>query len=176
WQGEVLAQIAAMVLKTRSPNGPAAVIRLIENSQMSEAAKKVVRRLGLSGFVGFDFVIEDSTGKAFLIEINPRATQTCHLQLGSRSILCAALCASCAESAAGRTASFTRRKTIFLCPPLAQGLLPPQVVDNAYFDKPQNDPEIVRLYGSSKRVTLSNVMKSLWRGARARTALERRSS
>src|SRR4029077_5329358 len=82
WQGEVLAQIAAIVLKTRSPKGPAAVIRLIENSQMSTAVKKIVRRLGLSGFAGFDFVIEDRTGKAFLIEINPRATQTCHLQLG----------------------------------------------------------------------------------------------
>lgn len=176
WQGEVLAQIAAMVLKTRSPNGPAAVIRLIENSQMSEAVKKVVRRLGLSGFVGFDFVIEDSTGKAFLIEINPRATQTSHLQLGSRSNLCAALCASLSGSAAARKASVTRRQTIVLWPHLAESLLPLQVVDNAYFDKPQNDPEIVRLYGSSKRVTLSNVMKSLWRGARARTALERRSS
>src|SRR5262249_5826563 len=168
--------IAAIVLKTRNPNGPAAVIRLIENPQMSEAVKKVVRRLGLSGFVGFDFVIEDATGKAFLIEINPRATQTCHLQLGSRSNLCAALCASLSGSAATRTASVTRRQTIVLWPHLAENMLPPQVVDNAYFDKPQNDPEIVRLYGSSKRVTLSNVMKSLWRGARARAALERRSS
>jgi hypothetical protein len=175
WQGEVLAQILAMVLKTRSPNGPAAVIRLIENSQMSEAVKKVVRRLGLSGFVGFDFVIEDSTGKAFLIEINPRATQTCHLQLGSRSDLCAALCASLSGSTAARKASVTRRQTIVLWPHLAESLLPLQMVDNAYFDKPQNDPEIVRLYGSSKRITLSKVMKSLWRGARARAALERRS-
>jgi predicted ATP-grasp superfamily ATP-dependent carboligase len=130
----------------------------------------------LSGLVGLDFVIEDSTGRAFLIEINPRATQTCHLQLGSRSNLCAALCASLSGRAAAKKASVTRRQTIVLWPHLAERLLPAHVVDNAYFDKPQNDPEIVRLYGSSNRATLSSVMKSLWKGVRARAALERRSS
>jgi predicted ATP-grasp superfamily ATP-dependent carboligase len=143
---------------------------------MSDAATKIVRRLGLSGFVGFDFVIEDSTGKAFLIEINPRATQSCHLQLGSQSNLCAALCASLSGTAAAKKASMTRRETIVLWPHLAERLLPARIVDNAYFDQPRNDPEIVRLYGSSKRLTLSNVMKSLWKGARARAALARRSS
>lgn len=176
WQGEVLAQIAAVVLETRSPNGPAAVIRLVENSQMSDAVKKIVRRLGLSGFVGFDFVIEESTGRAFLIEINPRATQSCHLQLGSRSNLCAALCASLSGSAAAKKASVTRRETIVLWPHLAESLLPAHIVDNAYFDQPQNDPEIVRLYGSNKGARLSNVMRSLWRAARTRAALARRSS
>jgi hypothetical protein len=173
WQGEVLAQIAATVLKTRSPNGPAAVIRLMENSQMSAAVKKIVRRLGLSGFVGFDFVIEDSTGKAFLIEINPRATQTCHLQLQSGSNLCAALSASLSAGAAAKRPSVTPCDTIVLWPHLAERLLPAHIVDNAYFDKPQNDPEVVRLYDSSKRITLSNVMKSLWRGARERAPLKK---
>lgn len=172
WRGEVLAQIAAMVLKTRSPNGPAAVIRLIENVQMSDAVKKLVRRLGLSGFVGFDFVVEDATGKAFLIEINPRATQTCHLQLHPGSNLCAALCASLSASAtAKKNDGVTPYQTIVLWPQLADRLLPAHVVDNAYFDKPQNDPEVVRLFGSSKRVTFSNVIKSLWRSAWARAPL-----
>ena len=167
WQGEVLAQIAAIVLKTRSPKGPAAVIRLIENSQMSAAGKKIVRRLGLSGFAGFDFVIEDRTGKAFLIEINPRATQTCHLQLGMRRNLSAALCASVSGSPMAKSPSVTALHTIVLWPHVSENLLPARLVERAYFDTPRDDPEVVRLYGSRKRFTLSNAMKSLWKAARA---------
>jgi predicted ATP-grasp superfamily ATP-dependent carboligase len=161
WQGEVLAQILAIVLKTRSPRGPAAVIRLIENSQMSAAVKTIVRRLGLSGFAGFDFVIEERTGKAFLIEINPRATQTCHLQLGVRRNLTAALCASVSGSPMAKSPSVTGRHTIVLWPHVSESLLPANLVERAYFDTPRHDPEVVRLYGSSKRLTLSNAMKSL---------------
>ena len=161
WQGEVLAQITAIVLKTRSPKGPAAVIRLIENSQMSAAAKTIVRRLGLSGFAGFDFVIEERTGKAFLIEINPRATQTCHLQLGMRRNLSAALCASVSGSPMAKSPSVTARHTIVLWPHVSENLLPARLVERAYFDTPRRDPEVVRLYGSSKRFTLSNAVKSL---------------
>ena len=167
WQGEVLAQITAIVLKTRSPKGPAAVIRLIENSQMSAAVKTIVRRLGLSGFAGFDFVIEDRTGKAFLIEINPRATQTCHLQLGMRRDLTAALCASVSGSPMAKRPSITAHHMIVLWPHVSENLLPAHLVEKAYFDTPRHDPEVVRLYGSSKRFTLSNAMKSLWNAARA---------
>jgi len=165
WQGEVLAQIAAIVLKTRSPKGPAAVIRLIENTQMSTAVKKIVRRLGLSGFAGFDFVIEDRTGKAYLIEMNPRATQTCHLQLGMRRNLSGALCAAAFESPMAKGASVTARHTIVLWPHVRENLLPAHLVERAYFDAPSHDPEVVRLYGSSKRSTLSNTVKSLWKAA-----------
>jgi hypothetical protein len=167
WQGEILAQTTAIVLKTRSPKGPAAVIRLIENSQMSAAVEKIVRRLGLSGFAGFDFVIEDRTGKAFLIEINPRATQTCHLQLGMRRNLSAALCASVSGSPMAKMPSVTARHTIVLWPHVSDHLLPAHLVARAYFDTPRHDPEVVRLHGSSKHFTLSNALKSLWKAARA---------
>jgi hypothetical protein len=42
---------------------------------MERAARLLVRRLGLSGFCGLDFVIEETTGNAFLIEVNPRTAQ-----------------------------------------------------------------------------------------------------
>jgi hypothetical protein len=168
WQGDVLAQITALVLKTRSPNGPAAVIRLIQNSQMSEAVKKIVRRLDLSGFVGFDFVIENHSGKAFLIEINPRVTQTCHLQLGSERNLCAALCASVSASPVPRTGSVTANPTIVLWPHVSERLLPRHIVQNAYFDRPLDDPEVVRRYGSGKRSKLSNAVRFLSRAARVK--------
>lgn len=168
WQGEVLARITASVLKTRSPNGPAAVIRLIENTQMSEAVKKIVRRLGLSGFVGFDFVIENHSGQAYLIEINPRVTQTCHLQLGAGRNLCAALCASISVKPVPRTPSVTANQTIVLWPHISQRLLPRRIADDAYFDTPRDDPEVVRRYGSSKRFKLSGAVRFLSRVARVK--------
>jgi hypothetical protein len=49
---------------------------------MKAAAQAIVRHLGLSGMCGFDFMLDDASGEAHLIEINPRATQINHLRLG----------------------------------------------------------------------------------------------
>ena len=168
WQGEVLAQIAATVLRTRGPKAPAAVISLVENDDMSSAVKKIVRRLALSGFAGFDFVVEDGTNKPFLIEINPRATQACHLQLGIGRDLGAALVASLSGRPLSRRPAVTDRDTIVLWPHVPEDILLPELVKKAYFDAPLNDPEVLRLYASSrKRFTLFNAMRSLRNTARA---------
>ena len=46
------------------------------------AAEKMVSRLNLSGIHGFDLMLETQTNQAYLIEINPRATQVGHLTFG----------------------------------------------------------------------------------------------
>jgi len=97
----------------------------------------------------------------WLSEMNPRATQTCHLQLGMRRNLTAALCASVSRSPMAKSPSVTARNTIVLWPHVSENLLPADLVEKAYFDTPRHDPEVVRLYGLSKRFTLSNAMKSL---------------
>lgn len=93
WQGEVLAGISVVALQTQSANGPATVVQAVENAEMAEAARRLVRSLGLSGFCGLDFVIEAATGDAYLIEVNPRATPISHLALGPGQDLPAALLA-----------------------------------------------------------------------------------
>jgi hypothetical protein len=45
------------------------------------AVARLVRRLGISGLWGADFVLTPA-GAAYLIEVNPRATPVCHLPLG----------------------------------------------------------------------------------------------
>ena len=45
---------------------------------MAEAVRRLVDRYGLSGFSGFDFLLS-ATGKATLLEVNPRVTPTAHL-------------------------------------------------------------------------------------------------
>jgi predicted ATP-grasp superfamily ATP-dependent carboligase len=49
---------------------------------MMFAAERLAHRLDLSGFFGLDFMIEDNTETTYPIEMNPRCTQFCHLQLG----------------------------------------------------------------------------------------------
>ncbi len=82
WQGTILASLHFEVLHTAYSAGPATVVRLVENAEMLSTAEKIVRRLNLSGFHGFDFVLESSSGNPYLIEMNPRATQAGHLTLG----------------------------------------------------------------------------------------------
>jgi glutathione synthase/RimK-type ligase-like ATP-grasp enzyme len=91
WQGQVLAGISVEAIRTQHPTGPATVVRVIENPEMSEAVNRLVRRLGISGLWGVDFILEALTGAAYLIEVNPRATPICHLPLGAGRNLPAAL-------------------------------------------------------------------------------------
>jgi thioesterase domain-containing protein/glutathione synthase/RimK-type ligase-like ATP-grasp enzyme len=78
WRGEVLACVCSEVIETLYPSGPATVVRIVRDPEMRESVARMARTLGLSGFCGFDFIVDDA-GRAHLIEINPRATPTVHL-------------------------------------------------------------------------------------------------
>ena len=80
WKGKVLAGISVEALEVTHESGPASVVRLIDHPEMAIAAEHMVKCLELSGFVGFDFIL-DSLCQAWLIEINPRVTPICHLSL-----------------------------------------------------------------------------------------------
>jgi hypothetical protein len=59
---------------------------------LPRAAKLIGAQLGSSGFFGLDFIIEQSSGQPYLIEMNPRCTQLGHLQFPDRGDLASALC------------------------------------------------------------------------------------
>lgn len=95
WRGKVLAGIAAQVLHTRNTHGPSTVVRLIQDPRIDRAAEQIAAALNLSGFYGFDFVLDeldemDERRQPLLIEMNARATQIAHLALGERGDLAAA--------------------------------------------------------------------------------------
>ncbi len=71
--GEVIDGFSVVAVQTTSQTGPASVLRVIDNAEMSTAVDVLARELGLSGFVGFDFVLSDR-GEAYFLEINARAT------------------------------------------------------------------------------------------------------
>jgi hypothetical protein len=82
WKGEVLAGISVEVVSAEGLTGPANIVRVVDNPEMMLAAERIARRLRLSGFFGLDFMVEEGSGSPYLIEMNPRCTPLCHLQLG----------------------------------------------------------------------------------------------
>jgi carbamoylphosphate synthase large subunit len=144
WKGTLQAALHFEVLNKRDTVGPATVVRLIEHDEMSAAAEKMVRRLNLSGLHGFDFMLEEHTGNAYLIEINPRATQVGHLTLGPGRDLPAALYAAVSEQAVREAPKVTENKTITLFP--QEWLRDPKsaFLESGYHDVPWEEPELVR--------------------------------
>jgi hypothetical protein len=116
WEGEVIASIAVEVLAAYGPTGNATVVRVVDNHEMVEAARRVVHRVGGTRFFGFDFFLEETSGRPFLIEINPRATRINHLALGIGHDLPAALLAGVAGEPVRESRVVTDRDVIAFFP------------------------------------------------------------
>ncbi len=144
WKGEVLATLHFEVVNKQYANGPASVLRLIENAEITVAVEKLVRRLDLSGFHGFDFLLENDTEAPYLIEMNPRTTQVGHLALGPGHDLPAALSAAVSGKPIPETQKVTENRTIALFP--QEWLRNPQstFLTSAYHDIPWEEPDLIR--------------------------------
>jgi len=142
WYGQVLASLHFEVLKKQDAKGPSTVLRVVENQEMSQAVEKMARRMNLSGFHGFDFILETGNGHAHLIEMNPRATQVGHLALGAGHDLAAALIATITgrEIAAAKA---TEKDTIVLFPQELLNDPASEYLQSGYHDVPSEDPEFV---------------------------------
>ena len=143
WKGSVLAALHFEVVKKMHAAGHAAVLRLIEHPEMSIAAEKMVRRLILSGFYGFDFMLETHSGDAYLIEINPRTTQVGHLALGPGRDLPAALYASLSGDSVPTTPRVTEKNTIALFPQEWMRNPTSEFLQSGYHDVPWEEPALV---------------------------------
>ncbi|HEY0105674.1 MAG TPA: ATP-grasp domain-containing protein [Rhizomicrobium sp.] len=141
WKGRVLASLHMDVLETLHPQGPATVMRRIDCPDMESAAVKLAERFGLSGLHGLDF-IRDAGGRAHLIEINPRATQICHLALGAGHDLPATLIGLSPRPVA------TAKTLIALYPQAWEEGAPPPP-DTAYRDVPWDDPGLLSTWGGT---------------------------
>lgn len=114
-RGRVLAGLSVEVLETTSATGPATVVRVVDQPDMAETARRLVGRLQLSGFVGFDFILEAGTGRAWLLEMNVRPTQICHIALDRESDMIGALAAQLGAQSKRRPPTVPQR-TIALYP------------------------------------------------------------
>ncbi len=89
-RGEVLAMVCLEVEEHWCERGPSSVVRVIDDTMMEMAMRRIAGRLGVTGFCGFDFMVEPGSGTPLLIEMNPRPTQLVHLALGPGRDLAAA--------------------------------------------------------------------------------------
>jgi hypothetical protein len=145
WKGTVLAGLHfEVVSKQREAAGPASVIRLIDHPEISIACEKVCRRLNLSGVHGLDFMLEERTEDAYLIEMNPRATQVGHLTLGPGRDLPAALCAAVSGETVREAPKATENDTIALFPQEWTNNPASPFLRSAYHDIPWQEPELIR--------------------------------
>lgn len=141
WKGKVLAGIGVEVVSAQNATGPATVVRVVENSNMAIAAQEVASRLELSGFFGLDFMIEEGSGATYLIEMNPRCTPLCHLQLGRGHDMVSALVAQLTGQPLHEVPPVTKNDLIAYFPrawTFSSELLP-----SCFQDVPSDEPELV---------------------------------
>jgi hypothetical protein len=144
WSGETLASIQVEALQTRNSLGASTVVRTIAHAEMAHAGERVFRRLGISGFCGLDFILEDRTGDAHLIEMNARATPISHLALGPRQDLVACLVARLQGDSSPITEAVTSESVIALFPDAWQLTPDSAFLAHSYHDVPWEDPGLVR--------------------------------
>ena len=144
WKGEVLAALHFEVINKQYERGPASVLRLLENAEISSATEILARKLNLSGLHGFDFLLEKETERPYLIEMNPRATQVGHLALGPGRDLPAGLSAAVSGRAIQESHKVTDNPTIALFPQEWERNPQSTYLSSAYHDIPWEEPELVR--------------------------------
>jgi len=92
-QGRVLALLSLAAVETHGSTGYATVVRRIRHPGMEAAAERLCAHLQLTGLHGLDFMLEKGSDRAWLIELNPRCTQSAHLAWEDQPSLAAVLAA-----------------------------------------------------------------------------------
>lgn len=163
WEGRVVAMVSVEVLRAQGMTGAATVVRTIENREMTQAAEKIGARLGLSGFYGLDFMLENGTEDSYLIEMNPRCTQLGHLNLHAGGSLAEALASKLTGVAVASVGSPIQREIVFF--PQAVKLNPKNpYLTRGFHDVPWEETELVRSLleeGWAERKPLARIYHSL---------------
>src|SRR3984957_2032677 len=146
WRGEVLAQVAVEVVQLASPFGAASVVHVVDGEAMATAARPLCSHYMLSGLHGFDFIIDERSVATKLIEINPRATQISHFNLGPGRDLAAALF----EALSGRPAAWRppiQSADVSLFPGEWRRNPQSPYLTSTFHDVPYDDADLARYYG-----------------------------
>ncbi len=167
WRGKVLASISVEVLATAYMRGPSTVLRRIEHPAMDRAADVLAARLGLSGFYGLDFILEEQTGAPWLLEMNGRATQISHLALGAGHDLAAAAFSAVTDTPLHPRAIVTQADTIALFPQEWQRDPASPLLKTAFHDVPWDAPGFVRFYVNQRGGWRRLLSHQYWRERRS---------
>jgi ATP-grasp domain len=142
WKGRVRAMIGVEVIRSQGLTGPASIVRLVENEDMRFAAERLAARLGLSGFFGLDFMIEEASGSAYLIEMNPRLAPPCHLRLDKGRDLAGALWSQLTGRPLVEPPNLMQSDLIAYFPQAAHN--EHQMPAACFLDVPESEPELIK--------------------------------
>jgi hypothetical protein len=145
--GEILGTVSAESLVLQRPHGASSVVRIIDNQQMSKAATKLARHLKLCGVFGLDFLIDEHTGQAHLVEMNARATPLTHLAFGAGSDLIGAIghiAGIPAMTAMGDPVRVTDRDVIAYFPQAWHASPGSPWLSQGFHDVPWEDPALLK--------------------------------
>jgi hypothetical protein len=139
-EGEVLSSVTVEVISSQGATGAATVVRLIQNAEISEAVHLLARKLKLNGFHGLDFMLEEGSGAAYLLELNPRCTQLGHLRIQGQGDLAGVLTAALRGINPPAEDDCITEDTIAF---LTQASLNSPHLRGVYHDAPWQEPELL---------------------------------
>jgi len=173
WQGEVVAGICAESVSTYSSVGSSTVARLVDNPEMLDFARRVVAKLRLSGLVGFDFMIEASTGAAHMIEMNPRLTPIAVIRMGPGRDLAEALLAHASGREIRERPAATEHDVVAFFPYTWRQDPDSPYLQSGYHNVPWSQPALVRALMKPElrdRYWFMRVLRKLWLQLRSRNS------
>ena len=98
----------------------------------------------MSGFFGLDFMIEDGSGALYLVEMNPRCTPLCNLQLGEGRDLIGALSAQLSGKPLQASPPVTENDVIAYFPQSWHWDRKSKLLESSFHDVPWEEPDLVR--------------------------------
>jgi hypothetical protein len=142
-QGELRAFVCFEVAQASKFCGPSTVLRMVDDPVMEAAMRAVLRRMGATGFCGFDFML-NAEGEPLLIEMTSRPTQLAHLPLGPGKDLVAAYVRWVLGQETLDRASAAAGSLIALYPQELLRDAESALIAGAYHDVPWESPALVR--------------------------------
>ena len=134
------------------------VVQVLKNNEIEDAIRLLARKLQLSGFHGLDFVLEQDTDAAYLIELNPRATQLGHLNLSAHGDLAGVMARKLKNEAPDNIASENQiqNTAIAFFPNAFMSNPGSAYLHQGYHDVPWDEPALVRelVYDPGRRLWL----------------------
>lgn len=166
--GEILGTVCAESLELQRPQGASSVVRIIENAQMSEAAVTLARHLKLSGVFGLDFLLDERTGQAHLVEMNARATPLTHLAFGAGRDLIGAIGHIAGLACLAEPARVTDRDVVAYFPQASHTAPDSPWLEAGFHDVPWEDPDLIKELLKQPRPDrglLAKLLRAVRRGA-----------
>jgi Carbamoyl-phosphate synthase L chain, ATP binding domain len=147
WRGDVLCSVSFVAeMINPKPTGAATVVRKVRRADIDEATRRITRSLGCSGFVSYDFVLNEAEGHATIIEMNARSIGTTHLGAMFGADVCGALAEVLTGESWMRSKSNFELAALFPKELLRDPQSPYLASASVYHDVPEDQPSLVRAY------------------------------